>query len=53
MPLKVHGNQAKANEVNRLNPRTPGRRPLQQDGRCAASFSTLQRGAAHAPGPVR
>jgi phospholipid/cholesterol/gamma-HCH transport system substrate-binding protein len=40
-------------DVSRLNPRKPGRRQLQQDGRCAASFSTLQRGAAHAPGPVR
>jgi virulence factor Mce-like protein len=40
-------------DVKRLNPRNPGRRPLQKDGRCAASFSALQRGAAHAPGPVR
>jgi len=40
-------------DVKRLKPRAPGRRPLQEDGRCAASFSTLQRGAAHAPGPVR
>lgn len=40
-------------DVERLNPRDPGRRPLQRDGRCAASFSALQRGAAHAPGPVR
>jgi virulence factor Mce-like protein len=39
--------------VKRLEPREPGRRPLQKDGRCSASFSTLQRGAAHAPGPVR
>lgn len=42
-----------AYDVKRLNPRHPGRRPLQQNGNCAASFSTLQRGAAHAPGPVR
>jgi phospholipid/cholesterol/gamma-HCH transport system substrate-binding protein len=42
-----------AYDVKRLNPREPGRRPLQQNGSCAASFSTLQRGAAHAPGPVR
>lgn len=39
--------------VKRLEPRDPGRRPLQKDGRCSASFSALQRGAAHAPGPVR
>ena len=31
----------------------PDRRPLQMDGRCSASLSFLQRGAAHAPGPVR
>ncbi|WP_408895544.1 MCE family protein [Nocardioides sp. R1-1] len=37
----------------RLNPKRTERRPLQKDGRCAASFATLQRGAAHAPGPVR
>jgi phospholipid/cholesterol/gamma-HCH transport system substrate-binding protein len=37
----------------RRSPRVPGRHPLSQDGRCSASFSTLQRGAAHAPGPVR
>ncbi len=28
-------------------------RALQQNGSGAASFGTLQRGAAHAPGPVR
>ncbi|HWM75050.1 MAG TPA: MlaD family protein [Nocardioides sp.] len=42
-----------AYDVPRLDPSEPGRRPLQQNGNCAASFSTLQRGAAHAPGPVR
>lgn len=36
----------------RRDPRDPTRRPLVEDARCAASFSTLQRGAAHAPGPV-
>jgi phospholipid/cholesterol/gamma-HCH transport system substrate-binding protein len=40
-------------DVARRDPRNAQRRPLQEDGRCAASFSTLQRGAAHAPGPVR
>lgn len=39
--------------VAKRSPRNPDRRPLQQNGNCAASFSTLQRGAAHAPGPVR
>jgi len=37
----------------RLDPKRTERRPLQKDGRCPASFATLQRGAAHAPGPVR
>lgn len=40
-------------DVSRRDPRNPDRRPLQTDGRCSASFTTLQRGAAHAPGPVR
>lgn len=40
-------------DVAHRSPRNPVRRPLQQNGHCAASFSTLQRGAAHAPGPVR
>lgn len=31
----------------------PERYPFQGDGRCPASFAHLQRGAAHAPGPVR
>jgi virulence factor Mce-like protein len=39
--------------VSHRSPRDPDRRPLQANGHCAASFSTLQRGAAHAPGPVR
>jgi phospholipid/cholesterol/gamma-HCH transport system substrate-binding protein len=40
-------------DVTKRSPRNPVRRPLQKDGRCSASFSTLQRGAAHAPGPIR
>lgn len=39
-------------DVARRDPRNAERRALQTDGVCAASFSTLQRGAAHAPGPV-
>lgn len=39
--------------TSRQDPRDPTRRPLQRDGSCSASFATLQRGAAHAPGPVR
>ncbi|GAA3651652.1 MlaD family protein [Nocardioides ginsengisoli] len=39
--------------TRRLDPKVNERRPLQRDGRCSASFATLQRGAAHAPGPVR
>lgn len=34
-------------------PWDPERHPFQTDGRCSASFANLQRGAAHAPGPVR
>ena len=34
------------------DPRTTGR-PLQAGGHCSASFPQLQRGAAHAPGPVQ
>ncbi len=34
------------------DPRDPERRPLREDARCSASFSTLQRGASQAPGPV-
>jgi len=40
-------------DVPKRSPRNPARRPLQTGGHCSASFSTLQRGAAHAPGPVR
>ncbi len=40
-------------DVPHRSPRNPDRRPLQTNGSCAASFSTLQRGAAHAPGPIR
>ena len=36
-----------------LDPKQTKRRPLVKDGRCSASFATLQRGAATAPGPVR
>lgn len=39
--------------TSRLDPAKTERRPLQKDGRCAASFANLERGAAHAPGPVR
>jgi virulence factor Mce-like protein len=39
-------------DINRRGPRVTERRPLVTTGRCSASFSTLQRGAAHAPGPV-
>jgi phospholipid/cholesterol/gamma-HCH transport system substrate-binding protein len=34
-------------------PWDPERHPFQTGGHCSASFPTLQRGAAHAPGPVR
>lgn len=37
----------------RVEATVPKRRPLQKNGACDASFATLQRGAAHAPGPVR
>ncbi|TYL49601.1 MCE family protein [Nocardioides sp. BGMRC 2183] len=39
--------------TSRQDPRDTERRPLTTDGRCDASFRTLQRGSAHAPGPVR
>ena len=39
-------------DTDRRNPRDPTRVPLNENGRCSASFQTLQRGAAHAPGPV-
>lgn len=39
--------------TTRHQPRDPTRHAFQTDGQCSASFSTLQRGAAHAPGPVR
>ncbi|MCL2542022.1 MAG: MCE family protein [Nocardioidaceae bacterium] len=38
--------------TTRHDPRGP-RFPFQTGGHCPSSFSTLQRGAAHAPGPVR
>ena len=37
----------------RHEPYDPERYAFQTDGHCAASFDRLQRGAAHAPGPVR
>ncbi len=41
-----------AYDIARRDPRDPTRRDLQDHGRCSASFPQLQRGAAHAPGPV-
>jgi len=35
------------------DPRSTSQRPLQTGGHCSASFPQLQRGAAHAPGPVQ
>ncbi|WP_203335676.1 MlaD family protein [Nocardioides limicola] len=40
-------------DTTRRNPRNTTRRDLVLNESCAASFTTLQRGAAHAPGPVR
>jgi virulence factor Mce-like protein len=39
-------------DTDRRKPRDPTRVDANLDGRCAGSLSTLQRGAAHAPGPV-
>lgn len=39
-------------DTTRRSPRTPERRPLVVDARCPASITSLQRGAAQAPGPV-
>lgn len=39
--------------TRRLDPQVDERRELQKNGHCPASFVNLQRGAAHAPGPVR
>lgn len=36
----------------RRSPRDPERRPLRTDLACSPSLATLQRGAAHAPGPL-
>ncbi|WP_232680181.1 MlaD family protein [Nocardioides sp. R-C-SC26] len=36
----------------RRDPRVAKKFPFYSEGHCPASFSTLQRGAAHAPGPV-
>lgn len=41
-----------AYDIARRDARNPDRRPLQANGRCPASFDRLQRGAAHAPGPI-
>jgi virulence factor Mce-like protein len=37
----------------RRDPKDPTRRPLVTSGRCSGSHENLQRGAAHAPGPVQ
>jgi phospholipid/cholesterol/gamma-HCH transport system substrate-binding protein len=39
--------------IPRRDPKDPARRPLVTTGHCAGSEEHLQRGAAHAPGPVR
>lgn len=39
--------------TTRLHANVPSSRPLQTQGHCPGSFKYLQRGAAHAPGPVR
>jgi virulence factor Mce-like protein len=39
--------------TKRLDPMDPDRRPLVTTGRCSGSEEHLQRGAAHAPGPVQ
>lgn len=39
-------------DVPRSSPRDPERRPLRTDLACSPSLATLQRGAAHAPGPL-
>jgi hypothetical protein len=38
--------------TDRRHPRDPTRVPMNPDGRCSPSLASLQRGAAHAPGPV-
>jgi phospholipid/cholesterol/gamma-HCH transport system substrate-binding protein len=38
--------------THRRNPRDPTRVPMNTNGHCSPSLATLQRGAAHAPGPV-
>lgn len=38
--------------TTRLDPKLPSSRPLQPDGQCPSSYAYVQRGAAHAPGPV-
>lgn len=39
--------------TTKLKPGVVSHRPLQTGGHCPGSFTWLQRGAAHAPGPVR
>ncbi|HEX7738370.1 MAG TPA: MlaD family protein [Marmoricola sp.] len=39
--------------TTRLNPKDPSTRGLQKNGHCPSSFQWDQRGAAHAPGPVK
>ena len=39
-------------DIARRDDRDPNRRQLQANGHCPASFDRLQRGAAHAPGPI-
>jgi virulence factor Mce-like protein len=39
-------------DIVRRDPRDPTRRQLQDNGHCSTSFAQLQRGAAHAPGPI-
>lgn len=40
-------------DTPRRDPKNPDRRPLVADNTCPSSTKNLQRGAAHAPGPVR
>ncbi|MDP3892726.1 MCE family protein [Nocardioides sp.] len=40
-------------DTPRRAPKDPRRRAMVRDQRCDAGFSRLQRGAAHAPGPIR
>ncbi len=53
--LDIFGHRTRRCDYNHSHqePYDPTQRSFYQDGRCSASFATLQRGAAHAPGPVR